>query len=103
MTNTENFFKTPSAEEFLRELRHELLKVQRPPDQIILDDFDLCLFLKISKRHSANLRATGAITYSKAGGKLYYRLSDVLFFIDKNEIKSVDRSCNIFNPKNYKK
>jgi hypothetical protein len=101
--STEEFFKTPSAEEFLKELRHELLKVQRPADQIILDDFDFCQFLKISKRHSANLRAKSAITYSKAGGKLYYKLSDILLFIDKHEIKSVDRSCNIFNPKNYKK
>ena len=101
MISSENFFKSPSAEEFLRELRHELLKAQRPADQIILDDFDFCKFLKISKRHSANLRATGAITYSKAGGKIYYRLSDVLDFIEKNEIKCIDRTRNIFKTKNH--
>ena len=56
--------------------------------------------LKISKRHSANLRATKQITYSKSGGKIYYLLSDVLDFIKKNEIKSVDVTTTIFKSKN---
>ena len=103
MILTENFFKSPSAEEFLKELRNEVLKAQRPADQVILDDFDFCQFLKISKRHSANLRATGAITYSKAGGKLYYRLSDVLEFIEKNQIECIDKTRNIFNSKKTRK
>ena len=100
MISTENFFKSPSAEEFLKELRHEVLKAQRPADQVILDEVDFCKFLKICKRHAANLRASGAITYSKAGGKIYYRLSDVLDFIEKNKIKCIDRTRNIFKTKN---
>lgn len=99
MKNIESFFKSPPAEEFLRDLRHELLKVQRPPNEVILDEVDFCQFLKISKRHAANLRSTGAITYSKAGGKIYYKLSDVLDFIEKNQIKSVDVSTNVFKSK----
>jgi len=46
MKNIENFLKSPPAEEFLRELRYELLKVQRPPNEVILDEVDFCQFLK---------------------------------------------------------
>ncbi|MCW3105702.1 MAG: DNA-binding protein [Segetibacter sp.] len=96
MTSKEDFFKSPSAQEFLKEFRYELQKAQRPADQIILDESDFCTYLKISKRHAANLRTTGAVTYSKAGGKLYYRLSDVLGFIARNEIKSVEKNVRLF-------
>lgn len=96
MTSHEEFFKSPSAQEFLRELRYELQKAQRPAEQVILDETDFCVYLKISKRHSANLRASGAITYSKAGGKLYYRLSDILDFIARHEIKSEDKKVRLF-------
>lgn len=96
MTSHEDFFKSPSAQEFLRELRYELQKAQRPAEQVILDEADFCNYLKISKRHSANLRTSGAITYSKAGGKLYYRLSDILNFIAKHEVKSIDKKVRLF-------
>lgn len=95
MINQEDFFKSPSAQDFLRELRYELLKAQRPPEQMILDEADFCAYLKISKRHSANLRATGSITYSKAGGRIYYRLSDILSFIEKHEVKSIDKRSRL--------
>ena len=100
MTNSENFHRNTSIEEILKEIRQELLKVQRPADQIILDETDFCHFLKISKRHAANLRTTGAITYSKAGGRLYYLLSDIIDFIENNQIKKMDKSINIFKRKN---
>jgi hypothetical protein len=103
MKNIEEFFKLPAAEEFFKKLQNELLQIHRPANEVILDELSFCELLHISKRHSANLRATCAITYSKAGGKLYYKLSDILLFIDKHEIKSVDRSGNIFKTKNNKK
>jgi hypothetical protein len=31
----------------------------------------------------------GEITYSKLGGKIYYRLSDVLALLKKNEVSAV--------------
>ncbi len=99
MKNIEEFFKLPAAEEFFKKLQNELLQIHRPANEVILDDLSFCELLHISKRHSANLRASGAITYSKAGGKIYYRLSDALDFIEKNEIKCVNRTRNIFNYK----
>ena len=76
-----------SIEFFLKELREiihqEKLINQRPSNEVIMDEVDFCEFLKISKRHAANLRAKRNITYSKSGGKIYYRLSSVLEFIEK--------------------
>jgi len=99
MQPSENFFKQPSYEELIRDFRQELINNQRPPNEVILDETDFCNLLHISKRHAANLRANRMITYSKSGGKIYYRLSDVLEFIEKNQIKCIDRSKSIFNHK----
>lgn len=99
MQTHENFFKHPSYEELIRDFRQELLNNQRPPNEVILDETDFCNLLHISKRHAANLRANRLITYSKSGGKIYYRLSHVLEFIEKNQIKCVDRSNSVFKYK----
>ncbi len=78
---SEEFFRTPSAQEFIKELKREILNSKRPPEEIILDETDLCNLLHISKRHAADLRKEGILRYSKIGGKLYYLLSDVLEMI----------------------
>ena len=90
-------FLSPSAQEFLKELKHEVFKSQRPPEQVILDEVDFCKFLKISKRHAADLRSEGWVSYSKIGGKLYYKLSDVLNFIERHQVKSVLENKRLFN------
>jgi Helix-turn-helix domain len=95
MISTENFQKE-AQQEFLKEIRHEFLKSQRPPEQVILDEVDFCQFLKISKRHACDLRSEGQISYSKIGGKLYYKLSDVLHFIESHQVKSVDHNVRLF-------
>ncbi len=90
MKSFEHFNKLPHLEDLLRDIRNEILNLQRPADEILLDDEDLCRLLKISKRHSSNLRTQRLITYSKPGGRIYYKLSDVLCFINKNEVKAID-------------
>ena len=82
----EEFFRSPSAQDFFRELRNEYLKAQRPADQVILDETDLCALLHISKRHAADLRREGKIRYSKDGGKLFYKLSWALEYIDNYRV-----------------
>lgn len=64
----------------------------KPPDQVILDDVDLREQLKVSKRTTAYWREKGLITYSKLGGKIYYKLSDILEFIRNNETPAVNKS-----------
>lgn len=101
MKSTEDFFKSPSAEEFLKRLNDQFLNTQRPPDQILLDEASFCDYLNISKRHAANLRAKREITYFKAGGKLYYKLSDVLAFVEKNKVPAICESSRLSNSKIY--
>lgn len=82
----EEIFLTPQAREFLKRIEKATEKTHRPPDEVILDEVDLCNTLKISKRHAADLRREGLIRYAKSGGKLYYKLSWVLEFIDRNTV-----------------
>jgi len=83
--NHEEFFKHPGWEELIRQIKYQIEQAQRPADQIILDDVDLCKMLKVSKRTTATLRANGQITFYKCGGKIIYKLSDVLAYIDRNK------------------
>jgi hypothetical protein len=87
MKSTEAFFNSPNAQEFIREIREEFQKSQKPPDQIILDETDLCNMLHISKRHAADLRKEGKLKYAKDGGKIYYKLSWVIDYIDNHTIR----------------
>lgn len=95
--NTENFFRLPSVDEFLRKLREEISNAKRPAHEVILDESDFIRTLKISKRQAAKMRAEGAISYSKIGGKLYYRLSEVLDYIERHEIKGLHYKNRLLN------
>ncbi|MEY4281035.1 MAG: Helix-turn-helix domain [Bacteroidota bacterium] len=86
MKSTEAFFNSPSAQEFIREIREEFQKSQKPADQLILDETDFCNMLHISKRHAADLRREGKIKYAKDGGKIYYKYSWVIEYIDTHTI-----------------
>lgn len=79
-------FYSEAAQEFIKEIKSLVLKGQRPPEEIILDETDLCELLHISKRHAADLRKEGVLKYSKVGGKLFYLLSDVLDMIKNYRI-----------------
>lgn len=51
-----NIFDFPSAQEFMRELKSEVLKPKRPADQVIIDELELSNMLHISKKHAADFR-----------------------------------------------
>ena len=94
-TMRNNIFDSPAAQEFIRELKSEVLKFQRPADQVIIDEVELCDILHISKRHAVDLRKEGKIKYSKDGGKLFYKLSWVLEYIDKYMVEPPTSFLNI--------
>ena len=50
-------------------------------DEILLDNQDLCLLLKISKRTLQRIRSSGELPYRLIGKKAYYLESDVARFI----------------------
>lgn len=87
MKTQEDFFRHPGWEEIIKEIQYQISQSKRPPSEIILDDVDLCIMLKCSKRKTAELRANKEIAYSKTG-KVYYLLSDVLAYIERNRIEA---------------
>jgi hypothetical protein len=82
--------QSEAVNEILSELKHELLQIKRPASEIILDDVDLCKLLHISKRTSAEYRAKSMIVYYKLGGKVFYKLADVLTMLDKHKIVTTE-------------
>lgn len=70
----------------LDELLPVLSLLTKNPASIIMDDVQLREMLKLSKRSTAYLREKGTITYSKIGGKIYYRLSHVLDLIERTKV-----------------
>lgn len=52
-------------------------------DEILLDNQDLCLLLKVSKRTLQRFRSSGKLPYKRIGKKTYYIESDVHKFIQK--------------------
>ena len=52
-------------------------------DKVLLDNQDLCLLLKVSKRTLQRFRSSGKLPYKRIGKKTYYLESDVHKFIQK--------------------
>jgi hypothetical protein len=50
-------------------------------DEVLLDNQDLCLLLKVSKRTLQRFRSSGKLPYKRIGKKTYYHESDVYEFI----------------------
>jgi hypothetical protein len=86
----ENRFRKEDGylKEILLAIREEMLRMQRPAEEIILDDVDLRNLLKISERTTAALRAKNMLAYSKPG-KVYYLLSDVLRMLEEYRVEAV--------------
>ncbi len=67
-----------------------LLKAEnRLNGQTILDNQDLCLLLKLSKRTLRRYRAAGILPYFQIGGKPFYYESDVEEFIKRNQCDDI--------------
>lgn len=59
------------------EVNNHLNKKEKEPKDKWLDNQELMLLLKISKRTAQHYRDTGLISFSQVGNKIYYKLSDV--------------------------
>ena len=98
MLRGDSIWKFPELAEFLetvRSLRTEIINAKRPPEQVLLDDVDFRELLKISKRTAAGYREQGIITYSKVQGKIFYKLSDILEFVDSYKIPTIQTKLKI--------
>lgn len=50
---------------------------EKKPTETWLDNQELMLLLKISKRTAQHYRDSGLLSFSQVGNKIYYKLSDV--------------------------
>ena len=68
----------------LSELKKIILEIGRSAEQTIFDNKGLMDYLKISSTKAQKLRNEGKLAYSKDSrtGKIWYRLSDVLIYLD---------------------
>ncbi len=68
----------------LSELKKMFLENNRPAEQQILDNKGLMEYLKISSTKAQKLRNEGKLAFSKDSrtGKIWFRLSDVLAYLD---------------------
>ena len=55
-----------------------------PDGERLLDNYDLCRMLNISKRTLQRYRTSGELHYEMIYHKTFYRESDVLRFIERN-------------------
>ena len=58
-------------------INNRLNSKEKEPKENWLDNQELMLLLKISKRTAQHYRDTGLISFSQVGNKIYYKLSDV--------------------------
>ena len=61
----------------LEAINQRLTQKEKEPKDKWLDNQELMLLLKISKRTAQHYRDTGLISFSQVGNKIYYKLSDV--------------------------
>lgn len=85
----------PELKDFLIDIDEKINKALRPAEEVIMDEVDLCNFLKISKRLAAKLRSERLITYYKSGGKLYYKLSDIIKYATSHKVPAISENLKI--------
>ena len=79
-----NIKELAEIKEILSELKKMILEKSRSAEQTIFDNKGLMEYLKISATKAQKLRNEGKLAYSKDSrtGKIWYRLSDVLIYLD---------------------
>ena len=61
-------------------------------DEIWVDSYEVCTFLKISDRTLQRLRAAGMISYSDIKGQYFYKIKEVKRMLEERLIKR-DKEC----------
>ena len=57
-------------------------------DEIWVDSYEVCTFLKISEKTLQRLRVAGTIAYSNIRGRYFYKISEVKRMLEERLIKS---------------
>ena len=74
-------------------------------DEIWVDSYEVCTFLKISDKTLQRLRKSGNIAYSNIGGRYFYKIREIKRMLEERLIKSNHEKMNnlITNHKLYVK
>ena len=76
----------------LTEIKSSVSKKQKlsPLGENWLDNSEVCMLLKISKRTLQEWRTTGRIPFSQHLAKIWYKASDISLFLENNHFKAVN-------------
>lgn len=64
------------------------------PDEMWVDSYEVCTFLKISERTLQRLRSNRIISYSIISGKSYYTIAEIKRMLNEKRIRSTDECMN---------
>ena len=63
-------------------------------DEIWVDSYEVCTFLKISNRTLQRLRAAGMISYSDIKGHYFYKIKEVKRMLEERVYKRTDNQSS---------
>lgn len=64
------------------------------PDEMWVDSYEVCTFLKISERTLQRLRSNRLISYSIISGKSYYTIAEIKRMLNEKRIRSTEECIN---------
>ena len=64
------------------------------PDEMWVDSYEVCTFLKISERTLQRLRSNRLISYSIISGKSYYTSAEIKRMLNEKRIRSTEECMN---------
>ncbi|KAF5056135.1 helix-turn-helix domain-containing protein [Bacteroidaceae bacterium HV4-6-C5C] len=64
------------------------------PDEMWVDSYEVCTFLKISERTLQRLRSNRLISYSIISGKSYYTIAEIKRMLNEKRIRSTEECMN---------
>ena len=64
------------------------------PDEMWVDSYEVCTFLKISERTLQRLRTKRLISYSIISGKSYYTIAEIKRMLNEKRIRSTEECMN---------
>jgi hypothetical protein len=63
-------------------------------DEIWVDSYEVCTFLKISDKTLQRLRVSGTIAYSNIRGRYFYKIGEIKRMLEERLIKSNSECLN---------
>ena len=64
------------------------------PDEMWVDSYEVCSFLKISERTLQRMRSNRIISYSIISGKSYYTIAEIKRLLNAKKLRSTDECMN---------